>query len=104
MIRAWLFLFWLLVTSSIYSQRITVIQINAQWNDRNSITLRHIKGAEVSFGYLEEQPESLKEQIKAVPSVLVFKDGKLMKYWKADLSFKLNLKEEEVQKYIDSIK
>lgn len=104
MIRAWLFLFWLLITSSIYSQRITVIQINAEWNDRNTITLRHIKDAEVSFGYLEDQPESLKEQIKAVPSVLVFKDGKLMKYWKADLSFKLNLKEEEVQQYIDSIK
>lgn len=104
MIKAWLFLLWALFTANIYSQNISIVQVNAEWNSRNSISLNHIKGAKVSFGYLEEQPESLRKQIKAVPTILVFKDGQLIHYWKADLSFKLRVREEEIQEYIDSIK
>lgn len=104
MIRAWLFILWTLFTANIYSQRISIIQINAQWNDRNTIDLNHIKGAEVSFGYLEDQPESLRDQIKAVPTILVFKDGQIIHQWKANLSFKLAIREEDVQEYINAIK
>ena len=104
MIKAWLFLLWALFTANIYSQNISIVQVNAEWNSRNSISLNHIKGAKVSFGYLEEQPESLRNKIKAVPTILVFKDGQLVHYWKADLSFKLRVREEEIQEYIDSIK
>lgn len=104
MIKAWLFLFWALLTANIYSQNISIVQVNAEWNIRNNISLKHIKGAKVSFGYLEEQPASLKDKIKAVPTILVFKNGQLVHYWKADLSFKLRIREEEVQQYIDSIR
>ena len=104
MIRAWLFLLWALFTANIYSQNISIVQVNAEWNERNNIDLDNIRGARVSFGYLEEQPESLKSKIKAVPTILVFKDGQLVHYWKADLSFKLNIRQEEIQRYIDSIR
>ena len=104
MIRAWLFLLWALFTASVYSQEISIVQVNAEWNSRNNIDLDGIRGARVSFGYLEEQPESLRKQIKAVPTILVFKDGHLVHYWKADLSFKLNIRQEEIQRYIDSIR
>lgn len=104
MIRAWLFLLWALFTANIYSQNISIVQVNAEWNERNNIDLNGIRGARVSFGYLEEQPKSLKSKIKAVPTILVFKDGQLVHYWKADLSFKLNIRQEEIQRYIDSIR
>lgn len=103
MIRGWLFLLWLLFSVNIYSQKISIVQVNAKWNERNNVDLNDIKGANVSFGYLEEQPESLKSKINAVPTILVFKDGHLVHYWKADLSFKLNIRQEEVQRYINSI-
>lgn len=103
MIRAWLFLLWALFTASVYSQNISIVQVNAEWNSKNNIDLNGIRGAKVSFGYLEEQPESLRNQIKAVPTILVFKNGHLVHYWKADLSFKLNIRQEEIQRYIDSI-
>ena len=104
MIRAWLFLLWALFSAKVYSQNISIVQVNAEWNNRNSITLNNIKGAKVSFGYLEDQPESLRKQIKAVPTILVFKDGQLVHYWKADLSFKINIRQEDIQQYIDSIR
>ena len=104
MIRAWLFLLWVLFTANVYSQNISIVQVNAEWNSRNSIDLNGIRGAKVSFGYLEDQPASLKDKIKAVPTVLVFKDGQLVHYWKADLSFKLRIRKEDVQEFIDSIK
>lgn len=103
MIRGWLFLLWLLFSASVYSQKISIVQVNAEWNERNNVNLSNIKGAKVSFGYLEEQPESLKSKINAVPTILVFKDGQLVHYWKADLSFKLNIRQEEIQRYVNSI-
>lgn len=103
MIRAWLFLLWVLFTANIYSQKISIVQVNAEWNERNNIDLNSIRGARVSFGYLEEQPEGLRKKIKAVPTILVFKDGHLVHYWEANLSFKLNIRKEEIQEYITSI-
>jgi len=103
MIRTWLFILWFLLSAKSYSQGISIIQINAEWNERNTIDLSRIKNAKVSFGYLGEQPESLKKQIKAVPTIMVFKDGQLVHYWGADLSFKLHIRQEEIQEYIDSI-
>jgi len=103
MIRAWLFLMWALFTANVYSQKISIVQVNAEWNERNNIDLNGIRGARVSFGYLEEQPESLRKKIKAVPTILVFKDGNLVHYWEANLSFKLNIRKEEIQEYITSI-
>jgi len=103
MLRTWLFILWFLLSAKSYSQSISVIQINAEWNERNSIDLSKLRNAKVSFGYLGEQPESLKNQIKAVPTIMIFKDGKLIHYWNADLSFKLKIRQEEIQDYINSI-
>ena len=102
--RALIFLFWLLSMIKVYGQGIAIIQVNAEWNMRNNIDLNGIKGARVQFAYLSEQPEALKERIKAVPAIWVFKDGQMVKYWEADISFKLRVRREDIQEYIDSIK
>ena len=104
MIRAWLFLLWLLFTANGYSQKLTVVQINSEWNSKHNLDLRGIHGATVRFGYLEEQSMEMQKEIKAVPTIIVFKDGKPIKIWKADLSFKAQVTLKEIQDYIDSIK
>jgi hypothetical protein len=92
-----------------YSQQYTVVQINAYWNEKNKIELPYkVNGAKVIYGYLSEQPESLKKQIKVVPVVVLYKNNKPVKQWSADITFKMPISKdeiiEEIKKEIAQIK
>lgn len=51
-----------LVAASVYSQDITVLQINAEWNKKNNYDLSNITGATVKFSYLKDQPNDVQKQ------------------------------------------
>jgi hypothetical protein len=87
----------LLFSVCLYSQNYTVVQINADWNERNKIDLPFkIEGAKVIYAYLSEQPESLQKQVKVVPVVVLYKDSKPVRQWIADLSFKMPFTKDEL--------
>ena len=90
-------LFLILISSVTVAQEYKVVQINAEWNDRNKVDLPYtIEGAKTIYAFLEDQTESLQKQIQAVPIIILFKDNKPLRQWSADLSFKLNINIEEV--------
>ena len=83
------------------AQDYTLMHINAKWNEINNFDLRGIKGAKVQMAYLEDQKASLRDQIKAVPLIILLdKDGKPRGQWKAGLSFKITASKEEIQNRI----
>jgi len=83
------------------AQDYTLMHINAKWNESNNFDLRGIKGAKVQMAYLEDQKVSLRDQIKAVPLIILLdKDGKPKGQWKAGLSFKITASKEEIQSRI----
>ena len=87
------------------SQEVTVIHFNYKWNDRNSYNIRGLKNAKLQYAWLEEQPDHIKETIKAVPVIVVLgKDGKVRGQFTADISFKIQAKKEDIQRFIDTIK
>lgn len=87
----------LLFSICMYSQQYTVVQINADWNERNKIDLPFkIEGAKVIYAYLSEQPESLQKQVKVVPVVVLYKDNKPLRQWAADISFKMPFSKDEL--------
>lgn len=80
-----------------YAQKYTVVQINAEWNERNKIELPlRLEGAQVIYGHLRDQSSSLQESIKAVPVIILFKNNRPITQWTADISFKLNITKEEI--------
>lgn len=84
-----------------YAQQFTVVQINARWNERNKVDLPfRIEGANVVYGYLEDQPESLKKQVKSVPVILVYKGSDPIGQFTAGLDLKLNVTKEEIAELI----
>jgi|SRR6056300_1079368 len=91
----------LFATIFVQAQSFTVVQINAEWNDRNTIDLPFtIDGTKVIFGYLKDQSPSLQKNIKAVPVVILYKDSQPISQWNADLSFKLQVTREELLEQI----
>lgn len=82
---------------------VVVMQINAKWNKHHNIDLKELKGCKVEFGWLEDQPRSLQSQVKTVPVVVIFKNGKAVKQWNADLSFTLDIELSEIQKAVNEL-
>jgi hypothetical protein len=86
-------------------EQITVIHFNYKWNDRNNYNIRGLKNAKLQYAWLEEQPDHIRETIKAVPVIVVLgKDGKVRGQFTADISFKIQATREDIQSFIDTIK
>lgn len=88
----------LLFSLNAFAQKFTIVQFNAKWNDGHTVKIPTIYGVDVKFAFLEDQPKHIKERIKSVPVVILYRDGQPIKQWNADLSFKLNLTEEEIRR------
>ena len=87
-----------------YAQQIRVVQINAKWNEQNSLYLDNLRGCKYEYAWLEEQGQNLKSQIKSVPVILIWKDGKRVKTYQAGLDFKLPVTKDNIQEYINELK
>tara|TARA_R100001443_G_scaffold115195_1_gene132410 strand:- start:2215 stop:2562 length:348 start_codon:yes stop_codon:yes gene_type:complete len=97
-------LFVLFAFAKTNAQDLTLLHINAKWNESNNYNLRGIKGAKIQMAYLEDQSSSIKSQIKSVPTIILLdKNGKPRGQWKAGLSFVITATQEEIQNRINVI-
>ena len=90
--------------NSFAQEKVNVIHFNYKWNDRNNYDLRGIVNAKIQYAWLEDQPFHIRDNIKTVPVVVILgRDGKVKMQYTADLSFKLKVSPEEIQKMINKI-
>ena len=93
-----------LVAVSVYSQDVTVLQINAEWNKKNNYDLSDITGATVKFSYLKDQPKDIQNKIMAVPVIVIMdKSGRVRMQYVADISLQIKATRLEIQNTIDNI-
>ena len=86
----------LLISSVVYGQDITILQVNAKWNSHNDIEIRNIKGAKIQYAVLEDQSDNFKSSIKSVPAILIYKNQSLVWKQEAGLSFTLSISRDEL--------
>jgi len=79
----------LLLSSVLYSQKYVLVEINSEWNLKNSAKIDKVKNVEHRVTYLEDQTPSFKKKIKSVPLAILYKDNNAIARWDADISFKL---------------
>ena len=95
----------LFVYAIVSSQEYTVLHINSSWNLRNDYKhLYNIKGAKIIKAFLEDQQPSIRQQIKAVPVILIYKGSNLIGRWDADISLTIKAPVEEMQEVIEGSK
>jgi hypothetical protein len=93
-----------LVAVSVYSQDVTVLQINAEWNKKNNYDLSDITGATVKFSYLKDQPRDVQNSIMAVPVIVIMdKSGRVRMQYVADISLQIKATRLEIQNTINRI-
>lgn len=98
-----LILLMLFISISCYSQKYTLLEINAKWNSKNNLQQDKIGGIRVQFGWLENQPKYIQEKIQSVPTLIMLKDGKFIYKWQAGLNLKLKITEESFKKVFDKL-
>lgn len=87
------------------AQEYTVLHINSSWNYKNDFKdLNKIEGAKIVKALLEDQNPSVRQQIKAVPVIFIYKDRSVIGRWDADISLKIKASYEDMQKVIDNSK
>lgn len=95
----------LFVSANSFTQEYTVLHINSSWNYRNDYKqLNNIKGAKIVKALLEDQKPSIRQQIKAVPVIFIYKGNSLVGRWDADISLSIKAPVEELQEVIDNSK
>jgi hypothetical protein len=93
-----------LVASFVYSQDVTILQINAEWNKRNNYDLSGITGATVKFSYLKDQPKEIQKSIVAVPVIVIMdKKGRVRMQYVADISLKIKVGNLDIQNNVNRI-
>ncbi len=93
-----------LVASFVYSQDVTILQINAEWNKRNNYDLSGITGAIVKFSYLKDQPKEIQKSIVAVPVIVIMdKKGRVRMQYVADISLKIKVGNLDIQNNVNRI-
>ena len=95
----------LFVSSFAFSQDITVVHFNYQWNSHNGYKkLDNLKSAKVQYAYIENQSKNLQESIKSVPTIIVYKGQRPVAKFEAGLSMKIEIKLDELQEIINKHK
>ena len=104
-----LVLFFMLLASGAFGQNspcdedICVVQFNAGWNDANSVDyLSKLTDCGVKHISIDEGTWQKEYGIVVVPTIIIF-NGKEVKRFQADLSFKMLATKEEVQEVVDEI-
>tara|TARA_B110000259_G_scaffold12613_2_gene13451 strand:+ start:6208 stop:6528 length:321 start_codon:yes stop_codon:yes gene_type:complete len=90
----------LIFSTSLFSQEYVLLEINSEWNWSNKAKIDKIRNIPHQIAYLENQTPTFRKKIKSVPLVILYKNGKPIMRWSADISFKLVIKKEEVLKAI----
>ena len=92
-----------MLSISCYSQRYSLLEINAKWNQKNNLKQDKIAGIRINFGWLEDQPKKMQSKIRSVPILVLFRDGKPIYQWVAGIDFKLEVTEEEFDKVFNKL-
>lgn len=95
-----LIVFFAFVTTN--AQDLTIIHINAKWNTKNNYrNIEELNGVKIQYGYLADQPPSIRQGIKAVPTIILMKQGRPVYVWSADISLKIKVSVGEIQDVIN---
>ena len=94
----------ILFTLSANAQQFDLVEINAKWNQKNSIIFTEVAGVPVKRAFLEDQPPHFAATIKSVPTLILYVDGRLSYSWQAGIDLKCKVLPQEVKEIMDKFR
>ena len=87
-----------------FSQQLVLVEINADWNQKNSINFNQVDGIEIKKARLEDQPPHFAATIKSVPTLILYVDGRLSYSWQAGIDLKCRVTPYDVTVVMDKFR
>ena len=85
-----------------YGQDVTTIHFNYKWNTKNEYkSLNKLKNTRVQYAYVEDQSDLIKQSIKSVPTIMVYRGNKPVAKFEAGLTMKIVVPLDSLQKVIN---
>ena len=78
--------------------------LNAKWNNHNDLDVDLLKGCNIEWALMEDQPKEVQEKFNKIPVIALKKDGKPVMLWEGNIMFEPTVTLEEIQKEIDLLK
>ena len=94
----------ILFSCNLSAQQFDLVQINAKWNQQNNIKFKSVNGVNIQYAFLEDQPPHFRAEIKSVPTLILYVDGRLSYSWKAGIDLKCKVSPQEVKAVMDKFK
>jgi len=95
----------LLFTAFSYGQDISIVHFNYEWNNANAYKgLEKLRNVNVQYAYVEQQTDALKQSIKSVPTINIYKNQRTMAKFEAGLKMKIEATLEDIQETINRLK
>lgn len=82
---------------------VSVMQINARWNEENSLCLDSLTRCNVYTEYLEDQTKSVKENLPPIPIIVVYWEDEAVATYSGDISLRNPLTLDSLQGIIDNL-
>ncbi len=78
----------------------TLIEFNTEWNQHNNINRTFLNGIQIKRALVEDQDKRWRESVKAVPLLYLYKGSRVIKVWRAGISFRLNVSDNDIKEAI----
>jgi len=94
----------ILFSLNTFSQELVLVEVNADWNKKNSINFSQVDGIEIRQARLEDQPPHFAATIKSVPTLILYVDGRLTYSWQAGIDLKCKVTPYDVITVMDKFR
>lgn len=94
----------LFLTTNIFSQEFKLVQINAEWNQHNDIGFSQVEGIQIQYALLHQQSAELRREIKSVPTLILYRDGRIAYSWEAGIDLKCKVTPHDIITIIERLK
>ena len=100
---SYLLLLLFILVCKVSSSQVIVTHFNAKWNSTNDVEwLEKLDDCDITKVDIVEEPKlQVKYKIVVVPTIIVFKDGREMMRFQADISFSMKATRKELQDVIN---
>lgn len=99
-----LFITLMFIGFSANAQQFDLVQINADWNKKNSIQFKEVAGIPIKYARLEDQPTNIVSNIKSVPILILYVDGRVSYTWSGGIDLKCKVTPDEIIYVINKFK
>ena len=80
-----------------FKQGLWAVQYNASFNKMNDYKWQSVPTMRYHYIDVNRSPEFKKlANLSSLPTIILYKNGKEIKRWEADITFKLNVKQNEI--------